>query len=146
MSLDPAHIMWGNGNTQVNLDLGWTIREQYVYLKQLSSHWVCLSSHSNITLVCWLLSHPLSSLVLLHATTIINLPVKWQTSQIRLLVLFKISFPILKTLCLLSRIPSGQKFTKAIFQTKFSLEGELWWVKMQLLMNLHKLHSLLLLH
>lgn len=129
MSSDLAHIMWGKRNTQVNLDLGWTIREHYVYLKQLSSHWVCPSSHCNITLFCWLLSHPLSFLVLLHATTIINLPFKRQTSQTRLLVSFKMSFPILKTLYLLSQIPSGQEFTKAIFQTKFSLEGELWRVK-----------------
>lgn len=89
---------------------GGIVREQYILEAAVQSLSLSLIPHS---------PHPSSPIsFLLSTTTITSLPFKRQTGKIPPLVSFKISFPVLKTSCLLSQVLSRQELTEAFFQIK----------------------------
>lgn len=89
---------------------GGIVREQYILEAAVQSLSLSLIPHG---------PHPSSPIsFLLSTTTITSLPFKRQTGKIPPLVSFKISFPVLKTSCLLSQVLSRQELTEAFFQIK----------------------------
>lgn len=111
-------------NTQTNGDSGWTVRE-------VAAQPLGLSFFSSQHLSpCWLLSHPfpISSSLGYHHYFFLS---RGKLAKFFLWFPLKYLSPTWKHYACWARF----SLTKADKQSQFSLEGELWWVKLSLPMN-----------